>query len=137
MVLFAGTLLPYTQYVIMFTAGFMFIPTGRDVIAPAYNLLPGDEKLMPAMSAKPGASEFVWRVFGTNFIIIGILKFMTLLTMGVAAMSFFCVFALQTTLLLGYLVTHKSSMESTGSDITPFLGLFCLETIAWYLTIFV
>ena len=81
--------------------------------------------------------EFVWRVFGTNFVIIGILKFMTILTMGVAAMNFFVVFALQTTVLLGYLITHKTAMESTGSDITPFLALFALETTAWYLTIFI
>jgi hypothetical protein len=136
MVMLEGSMLQYTQYVIYFTAGFMLLPTGRDVIAPGKAILPGDEKLMPAMTAKPGAGDFVWRVFGTNFIIISILKFMCL-GMGVAAMNFFIVFALQTSALTFYLVTHKASMETTGSDITPFLALFGLETIAWLVTILV
>ena len=43
-----AALLPYAQYVIYFTAGFMVIPTGRDVVAVGYPLLPGDDKLLPA-----------------------------------------------------------------------------------------
>lgn len=34
MVLFAGSLLPYTQYILYFVPGFMCIPTGRDLLAP-------------------------------------------------------------------------------------------------------
>ena len=43
--MFTAALLPYTQYVIMFVAGFMCIPTGRDAIVPGYPLMPGDPEV--------------------------------------------------------------------------------------------
>ena len=89
MVLFAGTLLPYTQYVIYFTAGFLCIPTGRDFLVPGYPLLPGDEKLFTAMTGEhPSKATFMWKVFGLNFVVVSVMKFMALMA-GVAAMNLF------------------------------------------------
>ena len=132
MPLFAATLLPYTQYVIMFTAGFMCIPTGRDLFSPGYQLMPGDDKLLPAMMSNP----FAWKVFGLNFVTISVIKYMVLM-MGAAAMNFFILFALTGSVTVGLLAYYKSHMAASGADITPFLGLFLLETAAWYLTILI
>jgi hypothetical protein len=68
-----GALLPYAQYVIFFTAGFLVIPTGRDFFAPGYPLLPGDDKLLEAMNRDPistPCSAFMWKVFGLNFMML-------------------------------------------------------------------
>jgi hypothetical protein len=45
--------------------------------------------------------------------------------------------AFYTTLLSGLLITHAFSdyFKGKGADFTPFLGLFALETVAWFLTI--
>ena len=88
MVLFAGSLLPYTQYIIGFTASFMLIPTGRDIFAVGYPLLPGDDKLLPAFcNGDPNGASFMWKVFGSNFVMLSIVKFI-ILYMGVVAMPF-------------------------------------------------
>ena len=88
MVLFAGTLLPYTQYIIYFTSCFMFIPTGRDLVAVGYPLLPGDDKLLPAFcNGDPMGAAFMWKVFGSNFCMLSVVKLITLY-MGVVAMPF-------------------------------------------------
>ena len=78
--------LPYTQYVIYFTAGFMVIPTGRDVVAVGYPLLPGDDKLLPAFcNGDPLGCAFMWKVFGSNFVMLSVVKYIVLM-MGVVAM---------------------------------------------------
>ena len=45
--------------------------------------------------------------------------------------------AIYTTVLAGLLITHAFSeyFKSKGADFTPFLALFIMESIAWYLTI--
>ena len=45
--------------------------------------------------------------------------------------------ACYTTVLSLLLITHAFTdyFKSKGADFTPFLALFTLETIAWYLTI--
>jgi hypothetical protein len=86
MVLFAASLLPYTQWVIGFTSCFMFIPTGRDLVAVGYPLLPGDDKLLPAFcNGDPLGCAFMWKVFGSNFIMLSVVKLLVLY-MGVVAM---------------------------------------------------
>ena len=46
--------------------------------------------------------------------------------------------ACYTTLLTFLLITHgfTDTLKAKGADFTPFLALFGLETIAWYLSIF-
>jgi len=135
MVLFAGSLLPYTQYILYFVPGFMCIPTGRDLLAPGYPLMPGDDKLFPAMTGEdPRKGSFMWRVFGLNFVMLSIIKIM-MVSAGVASMTYFICFTVYGTIATGLLATHKADFDSKGADISPFLALFALETLAYYATI--
>lgn len=79
--------------------------------------------------------SYVCTLAGLNFCTLSTLKFMTLLTMGVEAMNFYIIFAIAGTIAVALLVSHKGYFTEAGADITPFLGLFILETAAWYLTI--
>ena len=135
MVLFAGSLFEFTKFVLYFIPGFMIIPTGRDAIAPGYPLMPGDDKLFPAMTGEhPSKGTFMWRIFGINFVTLSIIKIWCV-SMGVAAMSWFILFAVYGTIATGLLIYYKPDFDSKGADISPFLALFALETIAYYLTI--
>lgn len=137
MVLFAGSLLPYTQYILYFTSGFMYIPTGRDFIAPGYPIMPGDDKLFPAMTGEhPSKGTFMWKVFGLNFCFLSTIKIMTVMA-GVAAMNLMILFAVYGTIATALLASYKSDFDAKGADIAPFLGLFALETLAWYATILI
>ena len=113
----------------------MIIPTGRDAIAPGYPLMPGDDKLFPAMTGEhPSKGSFMWRVFGLNFVTLSLIKIYCV-SMGVAAMNWFIGFTIYGTIATGLLATHKADFDAKGADISPFLALFALETIAYYLTI--
>ena len=121
--------------VLYFVPGFMIIPTGRDAIAPGYPLMPGDDKLFPAMTGEhPSKGAFMWRVFGINFVALSIIKIYCV-SMGVSAMNWFIGFSVYNSIATGLLITHKASFDEKGADISPFLALFALETIAYYLTI--
>jgi len=54
--LFAGTLIPYTQYVVYFINIAIHIPGCRDIFAPGKPLSPDDEKLC-AHTARPATRE--------------------------------------------------------------------------------
>ena len=62
---------------------------------------------------------------------MSVIKFMVL-SAGTALMNFMILFAVCDTIAVGLLVMYKSKFEEQGADITPFLGLFVLETAAWY-----
>ncbi len=127
-----GALLPYAQYVIYFTAGFLFIPTGRDFFVPGYPLLPGDSELIAAMNRDPiekPCSAFMWRTFGFNFMFLSVIKYMVL--MG-AMMNFCVLFAAYGTIAVALLFYYKPKFDEEKADITPFLAMFVLETSAWY-----
>lgn len=127
-----GALLPYAQYVIYFTAGFLLLPTGRDAILPGKPIMPGDPELLTAMNRDPiekPCSAFMWRVFGINFVCLSILKFMTL---AAAMINFAVVFAVYGTVAVGLLAYYKPKFDEEKADITPFLAMFVLETAAWY-----
>ena len=123
------------SYVAIFTAAFIYVPGGRDIFAPGKALMPGDDKLFPAMTGEhPSKGTFMWRVFGINFVTLSIIKIWCV-SMGVAAMSWFILFAVYGTIATGLLIYYKPDFDSKGADISPFLALFALETIAYYLTI--
>ena len=135
-------LLPYAQYVIFFTAGFMFLPTGRDVIRPGLPLLPKDKELFDAMNRDPVAyptAAFMWRVFGVNFVTLSIIKFLTLFALAAGAgevdsmatslVYCFCVYGLVAIGILGFYIPKFTEKKA---DIIPFFALFALETIAWF-----
>jgi hypothetical protein len=131
-------LLAYAKYVIMFTAGFMFLPTGRDIIRPGLPLLPKDKELFDVMNRDPVAapgSAFMWRVFGVNFVTLSIIKFLTLSaleagdTLATSLLYCFCVYGLVAIGILGFYIPKFSEKKA---DIMPFFALFALETIAWW-----
>ena len=133
-----AALLPYAQYVIYFTAGFMFLPTGRDVIRPGLPLLPKDKELFDAMNRDPVAyptAAFMWRVFGVNFVTLSIIKFLTLSALAAgdalatSLLYCFCVYGLVAIGILGFYIPKFSEKKA---DIIPFFALFALETIAWW-----
>ena len=100
---------------------------------PGKCILPGDDKLLEAMNRDPlqkPCSAFMWRVFGFNFVTMSIIKFMVLA--AGTMMNFYILFAIAGTIAIGLLVYYKPKFDAEGADITPFLGLFCLETAAWY-----
>ena len=126
-----GELLPYAQYVIYFTAGFLILPTGRDFILPGKPILPGDKELLDAMNRDPIANPcggFMWRVFGFNFMCISIVKMMVV---SGAMMNFAALFAVADSVGVVLLATHFAAFKAKKADITPFLALFILEAAAF------
>ena len=66
------------KYLVYFVSGFMFIPAGRDVVAPGTAVMPDDDKLLDAMfsdKSKPGWT-FMWNAWGVNWIMLSIMKIM-------------------------------------------------------------
>lgn len=89
----------------------------------------------PAMTGEdPRKGSFMWRVFGLNFVMLSIIKIM-MVSAGVASMTYFICFTVYGTIATGLLATHKADFDSKGADISPFLALFALETLAYYATI--
>ena len=43
------------KYAVYFCSAFMFLPAGRDVVAPGASVLPDDDKLLAAMNPGPTA----------------------------------------------------------------------------------
>lgn len=72
----------------------------------------------------------MWRTFGLNFVFLSIIKYMVLLAGSM--MSFYILFAIYGTVAIGVLAYYKPKFDTEGADITPFLGMFTLETAAWY-----
>ena len=127
-----GALMPYAQYVIYFTAGFLLLPTGRDFFVPGKPILPGDDKLIEVMNRDPlvyPCSAFMWRTFGFNFMTLSVIKYMTLMS---AIMPFCILFTVYGTVACSILIYYKPKFDAAGADITPFVALFLLETAAWY-----
>ena len=75
-----------------------------------------------------------WRVFGLNFVFLSIIKYMVLLS-GTIMMPFYLLFAAHGTIAVGLLGYYMPKFKEESADITPFLGLFTIETIAWWATI--
>ena len=64
------------KYAVYLVSGFMFLPAGRDVVAPGAAILPDDDKLMAAMfddKSKP-AYTFMWNAWGINWIMLSVVK---------------------------------------------------------------
>lgn len=110
------------KYLVYFTSGFMFIPAGRDIIAPGTAVMPDDDKLLGKMfddKTKPGYT-FMWNAWGLNWIALATMKIMAaasgnadFLKLGVAADV-----AAIVLMVKGWL-----------PEFAPFLGLFVLDTL--------
>ena len=62
--LFAGSLIPYTKYVIYFFNIALHAPGLRDIFSPGKALSPDDQKLYDFMKLNPLAMPFVWFTWG-------------------------------------------------------------------------
>ena len=50
----------YGKYFVYFLSAFVFIPGGRDIVAPGKPVMPGDEKLFDIMKPKEPAVNLLW-----------------------------------------------------------------------------
>ena len=111
------------KYAVYFVSTFMFIPAGRDVVAPGTAVMPDDDKMLSAMfddKSKPGWT-FMWNAWGVNWIMLSIMKIMAVksgnsdfLKLGFAADA-----AAVLMMIKGWL-----------PEFAPFLAMFGLETLA-------
>ena len=58
-----------------------------------------------------------------------------ILLAGTIMMPFYLLFTAYGTIAVALLAYYMPKFKEEGADITPFLGLFTLETIAWWITI--
>ena len=111
------------KYAVYFCSGFMFIPAGRDIVAPGTAIMPDDDKLLGAMfddKSKPGWT-FMWNAWGLNWIMLSIMKIMAVtsgnadfIKLGFAADA------------AGVLLMLKGWLP----EFAPFLAMFGIETLA-------
>jgi len=112
------------KYAIYFASTFMFLPAGRDVVAPGKAVMPDDDKLLAAMfddKSKPGFT-FMWNQWGFNWIALSVAKMMAVSSDNADMIKFglgvdICTLAL---MLKGWLPEFK-----------PFFALFGLEALAF------
>ena len=120
------------KYAVYFCSAFMFLPAGRDVVAPGAVVLPDDDKLLAAMNPGPTALwAFMWNLWGINWCVISVLKILVvsstasklkgkLLKLGLA----------HDVLVTGKLLLDFGKATAVGADMSGFLTLFGLETLA-------
>ena len=120
------------KYAVYFCSAFMFLPAGRDVVAPGASVLPDDDKLLAAMNPGPTALwAFMWNLWGINWCVISVLKILVvsstasklkgkLLKLGLA----------HDVLVTGKLLLDFGKATAVGADMSGFLTLFGLETLA-------
>ena len=120
------------KYAVYFCSAFMFLPAGRDVVAPGASVLPDDDKLLAAMNPGPTALwGFMWNLWGINWCVISVLKILVvsstasklkgkLLKLGLA----------HDVLVTGKLLLDFGKATAVGADMSGFLTLFGLETLA-------
>ena len=126
-----NAIVSFAPYVVYLTAGFVFIPAGRDLIAPGKAILPGDDKLIDVMSAKPNAMVFVWGIWGTNFCTLSALKIIATMLIGTPEIaSILLILFVGNVIGTVLLFKEKAKLAESGADVTPFCGLFALETLA-------
>ena len=120
------------KYAVYFCSAFMFLPAGRDVVAPGASVLPDDDKLLAAMNPGPTALwAFMWNLWGINWCVLSVLNILVvsstasklkakLLKLGLA----------HDVLVTGKLLLDFGKATAVGADMSGFLTLFGLETLA-------
>ena len=112
------------KYAVYFVSAFMFLPAGRDVVAPGSEVMPDDDKLLAAMftdKSKPGYT-FMWNQWGFNWIALSVAKIMAVSSGNADMIKFglgvdLCTLGL---MLKGWLPEFK-----------PFFAMFALEALAF------
>ena len=115
-------------YVGYFTSAFILLPAGRDIVSYATNLLPGEDKTRPLMTAaSPKARTFMWGVWGLNHCALSALKCIAIYNQDAFMLKFLGATAAIT---LGYLVKEKAPIEEAGGDINGFIVICGLQTLS-------
>ena len=117
-------------YVIYACSAFMFIPAGRDVIAPGTEVMPGDDKLLSLMwsNKKTQAYDFTWRTWGFNWCLISAVNIMAVRESNATFIKIATAGVLFT---LAMLLKEKDSFAKGGADLTPFLALYAAMSVAF------
>ena len=111
----------------------MFLPAGRDIVSPGATVMPGDDKIFAAMHGDSTQAlwGFMWNLWGINWCVISVLKILVvsstasklkgkLLKLGLA----------HDVLVTGKLLLDFGTATAVGADMSGFLTLFGLETLA-------
>ena len=111
------------KYLVYFTAGFMFLPAGRDVISPGAEIMPDDDKLLGKMftdTTKAGYT-FMWNQWGVNWIMLSIMKILAVSSGNTDFMK------------LGFatdVATFAMMFKGWIPEFKPFVLMFGLELVA-------
>jgi len=116
------------SYVLYFTAGFVFLPAGRDIVSHKTAILPGESDMRKAMTmTKVGTRTFMWGVWGLNHCMMSFLKIWANYNKDVPLLK---ILTVQTALCLAYLVGQRSACLKAKADLTGFAAIFTLEICA-------
>ena len=112
---------------------FLFLRAGRYVVSPGATVMPGDDKIFAAMNGDSTQAlwGFMWNLWGINWCVISVLKILVvsstasklkgkLLKLGLA----------HDVLVTGKLLLDFGKATAVGADMSGFLTLFGLETLA-------
>ena len=113
----------FYRYAVYGVSSFMFLPAGRDVLAPGTEIMPDDGKLLGKMfddKSKDGYT-FMWNAWGANWIALAIMKILAVKSGSLDFMK----------LGLGANVATLAIMAKGWiPELKPFAALFGLETLA-------
>ena len=95
-------------YVVILTSAIMYVPRGRDLLAPGTPMFPDEAPLLDAVSPKPGVGfSLLWRSVGANGYVISTMKILAVLN---AARPFVFLSLAHTTAGAGLLLGHMGSV---------------------------
>jgi len=111
------------KYVVYFVSGFMFLPAGRDVVAPGTAIMPDDDIMLAKMfddKSKAGYT-FMWNAWGLNWIMLSVMKILAVSsgTADFVKLGFVADALALVLMFKGFIPEFK-----------PFLAMFGLETLA-------
>jgi hypothetical protein len=132
MVMWAGSMIPYTKFVVYFINLAIHIPGCRDIFKPGYALSPDDAKLFAYMDLNPKAVPMIWNTWGLWAIC---LAWMKMLAIYMASMPFIvlgCISCLGTALI--FVKEEGTIKEGSGATILPFIVIFGLDGFALLLS---
>ena len=122
------------KYAVYFVSVFMFLPAGRDIVSPGATVMPGDDKIFAAMNGDSTQAlwGFMWNLWGINWCVLSVLNILVvsstasklkakLLKLGLA----------HNVLVLGKLILDFEKGKAVGGDMTGFLTLYGLQTLAF------
>ena len=122
------------KYAVYFVSVFMFLPAGRDIVSPGATVMPGDDKIFAAMNGDSTQAlwAFMWNLWGINWCVLSVLNILVvsstasklkakLLKLGLA----------HNVLVLGKLILDFEKGKAVGGDMTGFLTLYGLQTLAF------